>query len=131
MGSIWYAAFSVYPFTILIYNAPRTGQSKLANVLFSNYISSQASSIFDLSPAAAENVYSNSLHPGAVNTELIRGPAEDSMLVRVVGKSGLPKLLLLTPEKGAATQLWLVTNPKVVEENISYVSLLIWLSGGR
>ncbi|CAG8656513.1 16544_t:CDS:2, partial [Acaulospora colombiana] len=87
----------------------RYGQSKLANILFSLELNKRLSD---------KEVYVNSVHPGSVNTELIRG---------LEGSWGswikpfylvISKLFLLTPDEGALTQLYCASSPEILEKNL-------------
>ncbi len=74
----------------------RYGRSKLANILFTYELARR----LDGSPVTA-----NALHPGVIATRIVRGtPA----FVR-----GLWSLFARSPEKGAATPVWLATSPDV------------------
>mmetsp|Transcript_11729 Transcript_11729/g.11362 ORF Transcript_11729/g.11362 Transcript_11729/m.11362 type:complete len:345 (+) Transcript_11729:131-1165(+) len=86
------------------------GQSKLANVLFSNEMARRFN---------GTGVTSNSLHPGAIKTELVRhieqSILEGSSVVKYVYDSfqSYLELLSLDPNGGALTQLYVATSPKV------------------
>ncbi len=71
-------------------------QSKLANVLFANELARRE---------APHGVTANSLHPGVVKTNLAREFPE--MLRPVAG------LVMLTPEKGAQTSIFLASSSEV------------------
>lgn len=73
------------------------GQSKLANVLFSNELSRRL---------WATDVTSNSLHPGDVATAVTRDSGFLDWGINWVGKRWL-----LTPEEGARTSLHVATSP--------------------
>jgi len=91
------------------------GQSKLANVLFSNALARRL---------AGRGVYVNACHPGIVATELSRhlrdridalryGWALRLVLETLVGPS------MFTPDGGALTQLFLATDPSIEADNIT------------
>lgn len=86
------------------YNAQTAyGQSKLANVLFSNELAKRL---------AGSGVTSNCLHPGAVNTDIVR---DMPWLVRkALG------LLFIAPEKGAKTTVMLASDPSLAEVTGKY-----------
>jgi NAD(P)-dependent dehydrogenase (short-subunit alcohol dehydrogenase family) len=73
--------------------------SKLANILFTLELSRRL---------AGTNATANSLHPGAVATNIFRTPG-------ALGKIGmrLARMLLLPPAKGAVTSVYLATSPDV------------------
>ncbi|BFZ53432.1 hypothetical protein PYCC9005_000455 [Savitreella phatthalungensis] len=85
----------------------RYGQSKAANVLFTQGLSKRY-----------PKLYANSLHPGVIASELYKNTQQSygnfvgSLLVHgvsVLAKTGI----LLTPAEGALTQLYLATAPQV------------------
>jgi NAD(P)-dependent dehydrogenase (short-subunit alcohol dehydrogenase family) len=81
----------------------RYGQSKLANVLHAKALTKHYPSILSIA-----------VHPGAVNTELLRGPSETYGWLWTVFKplTGLlGYVAFLTPEQGAVTSLWAATSP--------------------
>ncbi|GAA5892879.1 hypothetical protein JCM5296_006031 [Sporobolomyces johnsonii] len=81
----------------------RYGQAKLANILFSVGLQERVK---------GENIRVNSCHPGNVNTELTRGPAETYGVVgRLMTK--LAPYITMTPTEGAKTQLYLAASPEV------------------
>ncbi|KAJ3122125.1 hypothetical protein HK098_003104 [Nowakowskiella sp. JEL0407] len=93
----------------------RYGQSKLANVLFTKSLAEKL---------AGKQVFVNAIHPGRVNTELVRGPEANAaknpsifmnflMLIKPLFQS----MLTVTPEEGALTQLYAATSPEIVEKN--------------
>jgi retinol dehydrogenase-12 len=59
----------------------------------------------------SQNIYVNSNHPGAVNTELQRHV--DGILMRTMGS-----LFFIAPEDGARTQLYLATSPEIEKNSI-------------
>lgn len=84
------------------------GQSKLANILFSNEMARRFN---------GTGVTSNSLHPGAIKTELIRHieqSLDSSPIAKYVYESLQHYLDLwqLDPNGGALTQLYVATSPK-------------------
>ena len=80
------------------------GRSKLANALFSLQLAK------DLQ---GSGVSSNSLHPGLVNTNIVRsGPEILRSAIKLLGT-----VIAKTPEQGAATQVYVATNPRL--ENVS------------
>ena len=78
------------------------GRSKLANQLFSLELAKRL---------AGTTVTSNALHPGLVNTNLVRNVPE---IVRR-GIKLLGTVIAKTPEQGAATQVYVATNERVEE----------------
>jgi NAD(P)-dependent dehydrogenase (short-subunit alcohol dehydrogenase family) len=75
------------------------GQSKLANILFANELARRLD---------GTGVTSNSLHPGVVNTRIMRNvPFFLKPVVKLAG------LFILSAEKGAATSLYLATSPEL------------------
>ncbi|KAI9783987.1 MAG: hypothetical protein M1839_002932 [Geoglossum umbratile] len=77
----------------------RYGQSKLANVL-------HAKSLAD--SVGAKGILTASVHPGAVNTELQRGPTASSSLYKPFA---FILLAALTPDQGAISSLYAATSP--------------------
>ncbi|MCX2981209.1 SDR family oxidoreductase [Halieaceae bacterium IMCC14734] len=83
------------------------GRSKLANILFTRYLSNQLQ---------AEGITVNCLHPGAVRTDL--GTQNGGVMSKV-----LPLLLrpfFKTPEQGAATSVFLCADPSVAKVSGEY-----------
>lgn len=76
------------------------GRSKLANALFSLELARRLE---------GSGVSSNALHPGLVNTNIVRNAPE---FVRGALKL-LGNIVAKTPEQGAATQVYVATNPLV------------------
>ena len=73
-------------------------QSKLANILYSNWLAEQLS---------GTGVTSNALHPGMVNTEIVRGfPSWMEWGWKWISK---------TPQQGAQTSVYLASNEKLGE----------------
>ncbi len=75
------------------------GQSKLANVLFSNELARRL---------GASRVTSNAVHPGDVATNVIRDHGLLSLAQRLVGRH-----FLLTPAEGARTTVHVATAPEL------------------
>ncbi|MBD0260563.1 MAG: SDR family oxidoreductase, partial [Cytophagales bacterium] len=75
------------------------GNSKLANILFSNELARRL---------APDGITSNSLHPGVIKTNFGAGASGVFGLL-----SGLARPFLLTPEKGAETSIYLAASPEV------------------
>lgn len=99
-GSIDFDTFKGYA----KYN-PQTayGQSKLANVLFSNELAKRLQ---------GTGVTSNCLHPGAVTTDIVR---DMPWLIRK-----LLGVLFIAPEKGAKTTVMLACDPSLADVNGKY-----------
>jgi NAD(P)-dependent dehydrogenase (short-subunit alcohol dehydrogenase family) len=79
------------------------GQSKLANILFTRSLARRL---------AGSRVTANALHPGAVNTALSGASAGPL--------SWLAGLVMLSPEQGARTSLYLSTSPEVADQTGQY-----------
>ncbi len=75
------------------------GNSKLANILFSNELARRL---------APDGITSNSLHPGVIKTNFGAGSSGIMGLL-----SGLAGPFLLTPEQGAETSIYLAASPEV------------------
>ncbi|KAH6576646.1 hypothetical protein BASA50_006696 [Batrachochytrium salamandrivorans] len=93
----------------------RYGQSKLANILFARSLHKRFKD---------SGIFSYSLHPGVVHTELMRGPVNLyglSSVLSVVSwmASWLKGILVLQADQGALTQLYLATSPDVLNEEHS------------
>ncbi|CAG8791349.1 23919_t:CDS:2, partial [Dentiscutata erythropus] len=76
-------------------------QSKLANILFTNELNKRY--------LEGEQVYVNSLHPGLVDTNMLR-----------MNDVSLPETMLsssISPEEGAITTLYCATSPEIEEKN--------------
>jgi len=88
----------------------RYGLSKLSNILFTNELQQR------LIESGTTNIFCTSVHPGGVSTELMRGPLQSwpilSPLVVVA------KMMLLSPDQGALTQLYAATAPEVEEKDL-------------
>ena len=74
-------------------------QSKMMNILFTYALARRLK---------GTNVTANTLHPGAVATGF--GLNNNSLLMRL---SALARPFMLTPEKGAATMIYLASSPEV------------------
>lgn len=83
-----------------IYGISGYGQSKLANVLFTYALARRLK---------GTSVTANCLHPGVVSTSLMK--PKGSLAAKVV--MGLMQPFLTTPEKGAATSIYLASSPEV------------------
>ncbi|KAJ3273739.1 hypothetical protein HDV01_004018 [Terramyces sp. JEL0728] len=92
-------------------NWARYGQSKLANILFTS----------GLNKRFGDKVYCNVIHPGFVDTELTRGPAQSAGVFAPIASffiKAVKMVAALTPDQGALTQLYCATSPDIVNENI-------------
>jgi NAD(P)-dependent dehydrogenase (short-subunit alcohol dehydrogenase family) len=83
-----------------IYGISGYGQSKLANVLFTYALARRLK---------GTGVTANCLHPGVVSTRLMK--PKGNLAAKVV--MSLMQPFLTTPEKGAATSLYLASSPDV------------------
>ncbi|MDQ0207822.1 SDR family oxidoreductase [Alkalicoccobacillus murimartini] len=83
------------------------GQSKLANVLFARKLAKQLK---------GTNVSVNSLHPGAVATNL--GVDRDTGFGKAIHR--VLKPFFLTPEQGSRTAVYLATNPNLKGKSGEY-----------
>jgi NAD(P)-dependent dehydrogenase (short-subunit alcohol dehydrogenase family) len=82
------------------------GASKLANVLFT----------FELARRLdGTKVTANCLHPGVVATNIFKEPRVVAWIMKIVGR-----WLLLSPEDGAATSVYLASSPEVASANGKY-----------
>ena len=81
------------------------GRSKLANILFSNELARRLD---------GTGVVSNSVHPGAVSTRLGHNNASGSFI------TGLLKPFFRTPEQGAATSVYVATDPALAKVTGEY-----------
>ncbi len=81
-------------------------QSKLANILFTRELSEQLEN---------HNVTVNCLHPGVVASNFT-----DNMPGWVQPLMGFAKIFMISPEKGAATSIFLATSPEVAEISGEY-----------
>ena len=92
------------------------GQSKLANVLFSNELSRRLDD-------GAQNIFVNSLHPGAVGTDLGRHIAD--AVAHYFGRDVSNALLRFIqrmswqPDDAALTQVFAAASPKIVQQRIT------------
>ncbi|CAJ0634031.1 16564_t:CDS:2 [Entrophospora sp. SA101] len=84
----------------------RYGVSKLSNILFTVELNKRLE---------GKQVYANTLHPGAIKTELTRGLVDNwgIWLVPFIKLAGLVKL---TPDDGALTSLYCATSPEIEEK---------------
>ncbi|THG16598.1 hypothetical protein TEA_014461 [Camellia sinensis var. sinensis] len=90
------------PLNLLIYSSARAyGQSKLANILHANELARR------LKEDGAE-ITANSLHPGAITTNLYRS---NSLIMGLVNKLG--KYVLKNVQQGAATTCYVALHPQV------------------
>ncbi|KAI8843345.1 hypothetical protein BJ741DRAFT_590617 [Chytriomyces cf. hyalinus JEL632] len=86
----------------------RYGQSKLSNILFSK----------QLNKLYGDRIFINSVHPGFVDTELMRGPeATYGEWLKPIFKA-VKYFAALTPEQGALTQLYAAASPEIVEKGL-------------
>ncbi len=85
------------------------GRSKLANVLCANEMARRFR-------ACAPQVVCNSLHPGAVNTRIVRDDRRLSWAIRLAAP------FLRTPAEGAATTLYVTTHPSLEVISGAYFS---------
>ncbi|KAJ3978801.1 short chain dehydrogenase [Lentinula detonsa] len=89
----------------------RYGISKLMNILLTNELQKR------LAESGTTNiVYCLSVHPGVVDTELIRGPLQSWPILAPLAK--ITKLFSVTPEQGALTQLYAATSPEIEEKDL-------------
>ncbi|CAG8814435.1 6232_t:CDS:2, partial [Dentiscutata erythropus] len=86
----------------------RYGQSKLANILFTLELNKRLS---------GTNVYCNSLHPGLIKTELLRG-VEADWGFWIKPFTYISTFFMLSPDDGALTQLYCATSPEIEEKNL-------------
>jgi NAD(P)-dependent dehydrogenase (short-subunit alcohol dehydrogenase family) len=92
------------------------GQSKLANLMFSNMLSRRLQKDPNFS-----HVYVNALHPGAVDTGLIRHYSVviarfSTVLANLILR--VAPYLLWDPETACLTQLFAATSPEIQQKNI-------------
>ena len=78
------------------------GVSKVSNQLFTIELNRR------LQEKGVKNVYVNSLHPGVINTELMRYMKWYVQLLKP-----LFSLFLMSPEQGAVTSLYVATSPEI------------------
>ncbi|KAI8607088.1 hypothetical protein BC830DRAFT_1159537 [Chytriomyces sp. MP71] len=84
------------------------GQSKLANILFSNHLQRL------LESQGQHNVFVNSVHPGGVNTNLATKTAYLSSVHFLL--EPILRYVILSPETGALTQVYAATSDDVVKK---------------
>jgi len=87
--------------------------SKLANILFAQELHSR------LRNDGVENVYVNSVHPGGVQTELLRHWGWIPGLIPFTEMLTDAGLLMWKPEDAALTQLYTAVSPDIFEHGIS------------
>jgi len=90
----------------------RYGQSKLGNILLTNEITRRY---------GPKGIYSISVHPGGVNTNLASGT---NLVQNTLGPlknwtNWLAGFFMLTPAQGAITQLYAGTSPDIVTKNLN------------
>jgi NAD(P)-dependent dehydrogenase (short-subunit alcohol dehydrogenase family) len=85
------------------------GRSKLANLYFTLELARRL---------AGTGVTVNAAHPGAVRTEL--GQNNDAPILKLL--TGLVRPFFRSPEKGAATSVWLCSSPQVAGVSGKYFS---------
>ena len=87
------------------------GYSKLANILYAREL---ARRLKESSAPNNSQVYVNAIHPGVVNTELMRqfGTWVNWLLTPAKW------LFMLTPEQGALTQLYAATDPRIEVDHV-------------
>jgi len=85
-------------------------QSKLGNVLFAQELQDR------LDQQGAE-VYVNSLHPGAVLTDLQRHVVPEIPMIKTIADAILGQMFW-APEVASLTQLYTAVSPKIVDEKI-------------
>lgn len=91
-------------------------QSKLANILFTVELSKRLKN---------DNVTANSLHPGAVATDLVRFMDERALPIRILFKALYYvafKPFIKTPRSGAQTSIYLAVDPGVANISGKYFS---------
>ncbi|KAJ3009880.1 hypothetical protein HKX48_007714 [Thoreauomyces humboldtii] len=85
----------------------RYGQSKLANILFTNALDRKL---------AGEKIFANSIHPGVINSELGRGPAASYGKIFASVYDVMSKALMTTVYQGSLNQLYCATSPEIEEK---------------
>jgi len=85
----------------------RYGQSKLANILFAVALQDRLKD---------ENIRVNALHPGVINTSLMRGPVASYGIFGKIANA-TQRYFLMSPEDGAKTQIYLAASPEVDEKD--------------
>lgn len=99
----------------------RYGQSKLGNILMTNEIARRY---------GPSGIYSISLHPGNINTNLTSGTyIAQSRFGRAV--NCLVSVFLLSTPQGALTQLYAGTSPEIVEKNLNGAYLVPFAKVGK
>jgi NAD(P)-dependent dehydrogenase (short-subunit alcohol dehydrogenase family) len=83
------------------------GRSKLANVLFSSELSERL---------AGSGVQVNALHPGGIKTNLARHVDKGGS--QWVSDTLMPQLLM-TPQQGAVTSMYLATSADILDRGIN------------
>ena len=84
------------------------GQSKLANILFANELAKS----FEGTQRTA-----NSIHPGVIQTNLMRHRDDHDAVFASIGKDKLKSI-----PQGAATQVWAATHPRLSKVSGAYFS---------
>jgi hypothetical protein len=66
-----------------------------------------------------KTVIANSVHPGGVATELVRGPIEFSSVLKFMQPfiGAVMNTTLLTPAQGALSTLYAATSPEIEKQN--------------
>lgn len=85
----------------------RYGQSKLANILFAKELQRRL---------GEHRIWSTSVHPGNINTELNRGTAQSYPWAKPL--IGIFGMFLTTPYKGAITPLYCATSEEIEKKNL-------------
>ncbi|KAJ3105016.1 hypothetical protein HDU97_008624 [Phlyctochytrium planicorne] len=88
------------------------GQSKLGNILMAKELNRQ------LQERGVQNVYVNSVHPGVIQTELIRHQLAKtpSIFIKLYYAWGSLWGTTINEDQGASTQLYLATSPEVEQK---------------
>ncbi|GMN32058.1 hypothetical protein TIFTF001_003520 [Ficus carica] len=94
-----------FDFTIFYKSMHAYGQSKLANILHSNELAR-------ILKSEGANITANSVHPGAVATNILRRPGFFLDVVRVLGKY-VVQYMVKTPQQGAATQCYVALHSQL------------------
>ncbi|XP_062074345.1 short-chain dehydrogenase TIC 32, chloroplastic-like [Humulus lupulus] len=84
---------------------PAYGRSKLANILHANEIARNLKK-------EEVNITANSVHPGAVATNILRNSGLVFDAIRTLGKYVIQHMIK-TPEQGAATQCYVALHPQL------------------
>jgi len=85
------------------------GRSKLANVLFASALDKRV---------AGKRIYVNSCHPGGIKTNLGRHLEADMSERVLTFMKSFQDYVMMTPNQGALTQLYLATSPEIEEKEI-------------